>query len=94
MCDEFIEAFNILKNDLSNDEREYIKESKIFIIKGVNHDNRSYKWKEYDKVTFYRNYDSIYDTLRTGGYNAPLKVGKRKLNKEIYVSGLPDHCYK
>ena len=94
MCDEFIEVFEKLKNDVSDDEKKYIKESKVYFIKRINHDYQSYKWKEYDKVIFFKNYDSISHTLRTGGYNAPITVGKRKLDKVIHVTGLPKHCYK
>ena len=96
MCDELIKSFNLLKNDitLSDDDREYIKQSKLYPIRRIYFHEEFYEWKKYDKIKFYRNYDNIYDTLKTGSYSAPLKVGKRKLNKEIRIFGLPEHCYK
>ena len=98
MCDEFIKSYSILKKDitLSDEDKKYIEQAKVNIItKEPSYRDEYYKWKQYDLIIFYRNYDNIYDTLQTGRYKAPvLKVGKRKLNKEIHVFGLPEHCYK
>lgn len=92
ICDELMQAFNMLKQDntLSDDDKKYISESKVYIRDNIPYYREYYKWKKYDKITFYRNYDYIYDENEHVGKR---KVGKRKLNKEIYVFGLPDHCF-
>ena len=90
MCDEFMEVFNKLKKDqsLSKDELKYVEEAKVYIIKQRNRGDEFYHWKTYDDVKIYKNYDSISE--RVGYY----KKGTIILNKEIRVSGLPDHCFK
>jgi hypothetical protein len=83
-----------LKTDrpLSDDDKEYIDDSKILFPAGNRKllYNINYLWKEYDEIKFYRNYDSV--TFNLGG-RANYMYGKRKLNKEIYVSGLPEHFF-
>jgi len=90
MCDEFIEVFNKLKNDntLSSDDKNYIKESKTYIIKNKKYGSEIYYWKSYGDIIIYRNYDSVTDHI------PHYRKGKRKLNKELFVSGLPKHCFK
>lgn len=88
MCDELVEAYNKLKNDVSGDDKKYVEEANIYIIRQRNRGDEFYEWKRYDKVRFYKNYDYVYE--RIGYY----KKGQIKLNKEIRVSGLPEHCYK
>lgn len=92
MCDQYINAFNKLKNDksLSDDDKDYIRNSQIHLIKKRYYSDEFYLWKQYDGINFYRNYDSVTDNIELSrGY----KYGKRKLNKEIRVSGLPSHCF-
>ena len=79
---------------MSDNDRKYVEEAKIFPINKACYYREFYVWKTYDKIIFYRNYDSIYDTLKFGQYSAPITVGKRKLNKEIRIYVLPNHCYK
>lgn len=90
MCDELIEAYSKLKKDITlcDDDRKYIEQANVYVIRKRSYGDEFYKWKTYNELTFYKNYDGVDD------YIGRHHKGKRILNKEIRVSGLPEHCYK
>ena len=65
MCDELIEAYSKLIKDikLCDDDRKYIEQANVYVIKKKQYGSEFYHWKTYDQVNFYKNYDSVNDYI-------------------------------
>lgn len=94
-CEEFNNAIQKLKNsNLSEDDKKFVDEAKIYKLKSAAWYPEYYLWKEDNAISYHRSYDSVYDTITMRSYDAPTKVGKRKLEKKIYIQGLPGNCFQ
>lgn len=89
MCDELKQAFEKLALITNDDDKKFLGEAQSFIIKRQGYHTDYYLWKQHENIKFYR----IYDTIENGFRSGPVKVGKRKPEKRIYIQGLPDHCF-
>lgn len=95
MCEELKQAFEKLKSSrLSGEEEKFVYEARVIPLKKHCPYPEYYLMRNDGNIEYYRSYDTIYDTIKNGFRSGPEKVGKRKPEKRLYITDLPDHCYK